>query len=140
MAILVAVADDALQEQVLRVAHHLGERLGQDLRVVRLVDDEAADVDVRDHRDQLEDRIDRLDISASVSVEHVGRSIGRKNARIGRELVDLTMDVDITHVVIGHASKDFVKSLTQGDTAFAVADNASVPVTVVPDNVERPPV
>lgn len=139
MAILVAAADDALQEQVLRVAGTLGERLNQELRVVRLVDDEAADIDVKHHRDQLEERIDQLDVSASVSVEHVGRSVGRKNARIGRELVDLATDVDITHVVIGHASKDFVKSLTRGDTAFAVADNANVPVTVVPDDVERPP-
>lgn len=139
MAILVAAADDALQEQVLRVAGTLGERLNQELRVVRLVDDEAADMDVKHHRDQLEERIDQLDASASVSVEHVGRSVGRKNARVGRELVDLATDVDITHVVIGHASKDFVKSLTRGDTAFAVADNANVPVTVVPDDVERPP-
>lgn len=136
MVILVATANDTLQEHVLLVARDFGERFDEDLRVVRLVEDDAARIDVKYHRDQLTERLDGLDASATVSIEHVGHSIGRKSARIGKELVDLAAEVDVTHIVIGHASKDFAETLVHGDTAFAVADNASVPVTVVPDDVE----
>ncbi|MEF8784071.1 MAG: universal stress protein [Haloarculaceae archaeon] len=136
MVILVAAANDALQEHVLSVARDFGERFDEELRVVRLVDDEAADSDVKEHRDQLEERLDQVNAPATVSVEHVGHSIGRKNARIGKELLDLAAEVDVSQVVIGHSSKDLVETLAHGDTAFEVADNANVPVTVVPDDVE----
>lgn len=139
MVILVAVANDPLQERVLAVARDFGERFDEDLRVVRLVDDRAADSDVKEHRDQLGERLDRMDIPAAVSIEHVGHSIGRKNTRVGKELLDLAAEVDVSQVVIGHSSKAFVEALTHGDTAFEVADDANVPVTVVPEDVEWSP-
>ena len=139
MVILVAVANDPLQERVLAVARDFGESFEEDLRVVRLVDDRDADSDVKEHRDKLEERLDRMNVHAAVSIEHVGHSIGRKSTRVGRELLDLAAEVDVSQVVIGHSSKAFVETLTHGDTALEVADDASVPVTVVPDDVEWSP-
>ncbi len=136
MVILVAAANDALQERVLMVAQDFGEKFDEDLRVVRLVEEDSANIDVKYHRDQLKERVQQVDVSATVSIEHVGHRLGRKHARIGKELIDLAEAVDVSHIVIGHSSKDFLETLARGDAAFAVADNANVPVTVVPEDVE----
>lgn len=140
MAILVAMANDAIQEHVLQVALDMGRKLDRELEVVRFVDDETADAEVKFHRDTLRDRLREEDVPATVSVEYVGRTIGRPNARIGKELVDLSADVDISHIVVGHSSEDFMKRLARGNAAFAVADKARVPVTVVPETIEDPSV
>ncbi|MFB6297906.1 MAG: universal stress protein [Salinirussus sp.] len=136
MVILVAVAHDRLQEAVIDVAVELGRGLDQSLRIVHLTGDHSASADDRDLQERLRERIADRHVAATVTIEHAGHHGLRTGARVGQELVDFAADVDVTHVVMGHSSKGLVETVSDGNTAFAVADGAAVPVTIVPDGVE----
>lgn len=136
MTILVAVAEDAAQEAVLDVAVALAKGLDQDLYVVHLVDAATADAEAKRVRDATRERVADANVVVTVALEHVSHSGTRPGNRIGQELVDLAADVDISHIVMGHASKGWLARLREGDTAFAVVADADVPVTIVPNGSE----
>ncbi|WP_276271273.1 universal stress protein [Haloarcula litorea] len=136
MTILVAVANDAVSAAVVDTAVELGEAFGEELAVVHLLDDEVADAQSRRVRDDLRERLAGESVVATVSLEHVGRSGSRSGPRIGEELLELASDVDVSHIVMGHEPKGLTGRLSSGDAAFVVADEATVPVTIVPDSGE----
>lgn len=137
MTILVAIDHDVMQDAVLNVAIDLAKGLDQELYVVHLVDEANADSTAKSVRDRIRERIDGENVVATVALEHVSHSGARSGKRIGQALVDLASDVDITHVVIGHASKGVLQQLTQGSTAFSVVAAVDVPVTIVPSRAEE---
>ncbi|MGM0604042.1 MAG: universal stress protein [Halobacteriota archaeon] len=136
MVVLVAVADDHVRDRVLSVALELGTSIDTELYVVHLTTDEVADGDARLIRDELQRTLADAPIDCTVAIEFVGRGGIRSGHRIGHTLVDIASDVEITHIVVGHTSKRLIQNLTQGNTAFAVADGADVPVTIVPDGAD----
>lgn len=135
MTILVAVADDHARDQVLAVATELGEGLDRELHVVHLVADPTVDADARRVRDELRERTSDAAVASTISVEYITHQGGRSATRTAKELLDVAADVDISHIVMGHLRKGVVENITQGNTAFAVVDESTVPVTIVP--VER---
>ena len=137
MTLLVPVASDPLRGRVLETAIELGEALGDDLYIVHLVDDETADATAKQVRDEIRDRVRSADVTATVSLEHVGHGLARSHSRIGQDVIELAADVTVTHIVMGHTPKGLLEELTRGSAAQAVIDAASVPVTVVSDT-ERP--
>jgi len=132
MTILVGVADDETSRRVIDTAITLGEALATPLYVVHLVDDADADRAAERMRDALKDRLADEPVEASVALEYVGRHSRRPGARIARELLEIAEDVDITHIVMGHEAKGLRGRLRSGDAAFAVVNETTVPVTVVP--------
>jgi nucleotide-binding universal stress UspA family protein len=139
MTILVAAANDSLRERVVTVAVDLGRQLGEELHVVHLVDDSVSDADVVRFRTSLEERLATAPVVSTISVERLDYSTGRPRQQIGEALADLATEDGTSHVVVGHESKELVETLTKGNTAFAVADESEVPVTVVPAGNGEPP-
>lgn len=133
MTILVAVTDDGLSDRVLDVAVDLGRDLDEDLYVVHLTTNESATGDERRLRDELRDGLADEPVGSTVAIEHLGRGGTRSGRAVGRELADLASDTGVTHAVIGYRSKSTLRRLAEGTTAFAVAQGADVPVTVVPE-------
>lgn len=134
MTILVPVATGPLRSEVLDTAIELAECFDQELYVVHMVDDNDADSGAKRVRDDLRAELADVDVAVTVSLEHVSRRDLRQGSRIGQEVVDIATDVGITHIVMGHRSRGTLAGLTRGSTAFSVADQASVPVTVVPES------
>jgi nucleotide-binding universal stress UspA family protein len=132
MTILVAVADDPIRERVIDTALELGRGLDQELYILHLVEDVSADSDARRLRDELREYVADADVAATVSVEQISHTGPRSGTRTAQELLDAAADVHISHVVMGHASKGLLGNLKDGTTAFAVADHADIPVTLVP--------
>ncbi|MFC7133089.1 MULTISPECIES: universal stress protein [Salinibaculum] len=132
MTILVAVADDPMRERVLDVGLDLGRGLGQDLYVLHLVNETSADSDARRIRDEVREYVTGADVAVTVSVEQISHTGARSGPRTAQELLDAAADVHISHIVMGHTSKGLLGNLKDGSTAFAVADSAEIPVTIVP--------
>jgi len=132
MSILVAVADDTASEAVLDTAISLGEELGEELYVVHVVGEEIPDGEANRIRDDLRTRVADASVVSTVSLERVGRLGSRQEKRIGKELLELASDVDISQIVMGHQAKGISGRLWSGEAAFAVVDGATVPVTIVP--------
>jgi nucleotide-binding universal stress UspA family protein len=132
MTILVAVADDPIRERVLDTALELGRGLDQELYILHLVDSASADTDARRLRDEVREYVANADVATTVSVEQISHTGPRSGTRTAQELLDAAADVHISHVVMGHASKGLLGNLKDGSTAFAVADRADIPVTLVP--------
>jgi len=136
MVILVAVALDPLRRQVLDVAAELGRGLDEALYLVHFTDEQTAGAEARDLRNDLQQRMSDRDVAATVSIEHASHGGLRRGTQIGQCLLDLAADVEVSHIVMGHTSKGPLGSLTERNAAFAVADDAPVPVTVVPDGAD----
>jgi nucleotide-binding universal stress UspA family protein len=136
VTILVAIADDATRDGVIDVALRLGRAAGEELYVVHLVEDEVADADAKRIRRELRRRFVDEDIVSTISIEYIGHTGRRSGSRIGRELIDIASDVSISHIVMGHVSKPLVRNIRQGNTAFTVVNDASVPVTIVTEDAE----
>lgn len=137
MSILVAAANDTVRDRVVQVAVELGKALDRELRVIHFADDSIDDAAATAVGDELRQRLLGEDVVATVTVERIEKAHGRPNARIGAELVKLAAATRASHIVVGHSSKEFVENLAKGNTAFTVADEAQVPVTVVPDRVDE---
>ncbi|QSG02970.1 universal stress protein [Natranaeroarchaeum sulfidigenes] len=137
MTVLVAVADDEVSAGVVDVASKLGSCLDEELYVVHLTENEYANADERQVRDDLREQFEGKDVAFEVAIEHINRSGLRTSAAVGRQLADLADDVSINHVVIGHRSKSWLGKFTEGHTALVVADGVEVPVTVVPEDLDR---
>ena len=133
MTVLVAVADDHARDRVLDVGVELGSGLAQDLYVVHFVPDTSADADARRLRDEIRASLEDAEVGVTVGVEQLSHPGNRESTRVARELLDAAADVEITHVVLGHATTGLFETLFGGSTAHAVADEAELPVTVVPD-------
>jgi nucleotide-binding universal stress UspA family protein len=132
MSILVAIADDPARDRVLEVAMELGQGLDWDLHIVHLVEDTSTNPDARRIRDELRERTRDGPVVSTISVEYITHQGNRSATRTAKELLDIAADVDISHIVMGHLSKGVVENITQGNTAFAVVDESTVPVTIVP--------
>ena len=132
MTILVAVADDPMRDRVLDVALDLGRGLDHDLYVLHLVDGASADTEARRLRDEVREYVADAAVAATVSVEQISHTGARSGTRTAQELLDAAADVDISHIVMGHSSKGLLGNLKDGSTAFAVADRAEIPVTIIP--------
>jgi nucleotide-binding universal stress UspA family protein len=136
VTVLVAIADDATQDGVIDVALRLGRALNEELYVVHLVEDEVADTDAKRIRRELRRRLGGEDIVSTISIEYIGHTGRRSGSRIGRELIDIASDISISHIIMGHVSKPLVRNIRQGNTAFTVANDANVPVTIVTEAAE----
>ena len=132
MTILVAIDDVATAEPVIRTALELGTGLETDLYVVHLIHEEHANADAEAIRTELAGRLDGEPVEATVALEYINRLGTRTGPRIAHELLEIAADVDITHIVMGHETKGIRNRLRNGDVAFEVVDETSVPVTVVP--------
>jgi nucleotide-binding universal stress UspA family protein len=135
MAILVAISDDDRFEAVLEVAEQLARGMDQTLTVAHVTDNETASGDERGFRDEVRSFLSETNLQADISLEHLNRSGLRSGTAIGKQLVDIAEGVEIDHVVIGHRSKSQLAELRDGHTGFVVAQEATVPVTIVPDAV-----
>lgn len=132
MTILVGAANDSLRERVVTVAVDLGCQMDEELHVVHLVDDSVSDADVTRFRVSLEERLATEPVVSTITVERLDYSAGRPRQQSGEALAALATEDGTSHVVVGHESKELVETLMKGNTAFAVADESQVPVTVVP--------
>ena len=135
MAVLVAIGDDDQSGTVLRVAAGLAAALEQQLTAVHLTEETASKRD-RELRDEIRAALVETDVDAEVDLEHLNRSGLRTGTAVARQLVDIATGVDIEHIVIGHRSKTRLAELRDGHTGFAVAREAPVPVTIVPETIE----
>ena len=136
MSILVAIADDPARDRVLDVATDLGAGLDRDLYIVHLVEQQTTTPDARRIRDEIRERTSDEAVVSTISVEYITHQGNRSATRTARELLDIAADVDISHIVMGHLSKGVVENIRQGNTAFAVVDESTVPVTIVPANTD----
>jgi nucleotide-binding universal stress UspA family protein len=136
MGILVAVSDDDRFEPVLDVAARLAAGLDQELYVAHVTKNQNASGDERAFRDEVRAFLSETTVPVDISLEYLNRGGLRSGTAVGRQLLDLTEDVGIDHVVIGHRSKDWLAALREGHTGFVVAEKAAVPVTIVPESVD----
>jgi nucleotide-binding universal stress UspA family protein len=132
MTILVAAANDAILDRVIDVAVELGTALCEELYVVHLLDAAVSSADADRIRASLEHRLANEQVVSTISLDRIDHSVGRSHRQIGQELADIVADRDVSHVVVGHATKEPMETVTKGSAAFAVADEVTVPVTVVP--------
>lgn len=136
MAILVAINDDDRFETVLQVAARFGKGLDQDLVVVHVTANENASGSDRGFRDDAQEIVSKTDIQTEVTLEHLNRDGLRSGTAVGKQLLDVAKEVDVDYVVIGHRSKTQLEKLRDGHTGFVVAEEANVPVTLVPESTE----
>jgi nucleotide-binding universal stress UspA family protein len=133
VTILVAVSRAHTRDKVLDVAVRFGEAFDRELYIVHLAEVETDTNDPSEIREELRQQVLEENVVATVAVESVEPTLARAGAHLGEQLLALAADVDISHIVVGHRSKGVIEDLTQGNTAFTVADDASVPVTIVPE-------
>ena len=138
MTILVAVSRSPNRDDVLGTAIRLGRAFGEELYIVNLIENQSPTDDPWQIRRELRQRVLRENVVATIAVEPVDGSLLRAGPRLGRELLDFAAEDDVTHIVVGHSSKGVLGDITQGNTAFTVADTAPVPVTVVPEGASTP--
>jgi K+-sensing histidine kinase KdpD len=136
MSILVAVSDDDEFETVLSVAMRLAAGLEESLQVTHLTESTEASSRERAFRDEVRAFLSDADVPVEIGLEHLERGGLRSGTAIGQQLLELTADVDVEHVVTGHHSKDRLRAVREGHTDFVVAEQAAVPVTIVPGDVD----
>lgn len=136
MGILVAVSNDDNFETVLDVAVQLASGLEQDLHVTHITEQQQASRSERSFREAVQASLSEADVPAAVDLEHFDRSGLRSGTTVGKQLTERTEAVDIDHVVVGHRSKNRLATVRDGHTGFVVANEAAVPVTIVPDSVD----
>jgi K+-sensing histidine kinase KdpD len=133
MTVLVAVPRTYSMDRVLDVGIRLAEAFGEDLCVVHLIADDQQAGTTSQVRDEVRARVLDENVVATVEIETVEPSLARTAARFGEELLDFAADREATHVVVGHTPQRIFDDITRGTTAFTVVEDASVPVTIVPD-------
>jgi nucleotide-binding universal stress UspA family protein len=136
MSVLVAVSDDNQYETVLDVAVQLAAGLDQQLVVTHITDTDSATGDERAFRTDLQSYLSNVDVPVEVSLDHLDRGGFREGTAVGKQLLELAERVDIDHIVLGYRSKDLLRTLREGHTGFTVAQEAAVPVTIVPEGVD----
>lgn len=136
MGILVAVSDDSQFQTVLNVAVRLADGFNDELYVTHITETENASGDERDFRDEIRESLPETTVSIDIGLEHLSRSGLRSGTAIGKQLVEVSESADIDHIVIGHRSKGRLTTAREGHTGFVVADEAAVPVTIVPEAVD----
>jgi nucleotide-binding universal stress UspA family protein len=132
MTILVAVSRTHLRDNVLDVGISLAQALGRELYVVHLVENGSPDTPSQ-IRKEIRERVLEESVVATVAVEPVDTALVRTGSRLGRKLLDVAADAEASHIVVGHTSRGLLGDVTEGSTAFTVADTASVPVTIIPE-------
>jgi K+-sensing histidine kinase KdpD len=133
MSILAAITDDNQFEAVLEAAARIAEATNQSLTVAHVTANATASATERNFRDNIQAFLSDSNVEVTVTLEHLNRSGIRSGTAVGKQLAGMSADVSINHIVIGHRSKGQLASLRDGHTAFAVAEGASVPVTIVPN-------
>jgi nucleotide-binding universal stress UspA family protein len=136
MGILVGVTDDGRFEAVLDVAVQLAAGLNQELYVTHITDTQSASGEERSFRDEVRAFLSETDVPVEINLEHLDRDGLRPGTATGKQLVELTEGVDIDHIVLGHRSKNRMTAMREGHTSFVVAQEASVPVTIVPESID----
>jgi len=136
MSVIVAVGDDSQFKPVLSVAVQLAEGLSQDLTVAHITANKVASGEDRDFSDKIQSFLSGSQIKTNITLEHLNRSGIRSGTAIGKQLIDITEDVAVEHIVIGHRSKTQLAELRDGHTDFVVAEESAVPVTIVPESAE----
>ncbi len=136
MGILVAVSDDDQFETVLNVAVQLAAGLEQELHVTHITETESASGEERAFRDDVRASVSETDVPVEIDLEHLSRGGLRSGTAIGKQLLELTERADIDHIVVGHRSKGRLTTVREGHTGFVVAEEAAVPVTIVPEAVD----
>ena len=135
MGILVAVSDDDRYRAVLDVAVRLAAGLDQKLYVTHLIREAEASGEERTFRDEIRAYLSDSTVPVEINLEYLDRGGLRSGTAIGKQLGDFTTDVGVDHLVLGHRSKDRLSAIREGHTGFVVAEEAAVPVTIVPEAV-----
>lgn len=135
MGILVAVSDDDRYRAVLDVAVQLAAGLDQKLYVTHLIREAEASGEERTFRDEIRAYLSDSTVPVEINLEYLDRGGLRSGTAIGKQLGDFTTDVGVDHLVLGHRSKDRLSAIREGHTGFVVAEEAAVPVTIVPEAV-----
>jgi K+-sensing histidine kinase KdpD len=135
MGILVAVSDDDQFKTVLKVAVQLAAGLDQEMCVTHITETPNASREEQTFRDEVQAFLSETDVPVEVELEHLSRSGLRSGTAIGKQLLELTEGTDIEHIVLGHRSKGRLTTAREGHTGFVVAEEATVPVTIVPEAV-----
>ncbi len=136
MTLLVAVSDDDDFETVLTVATQLAAGLDQGVRVVHLTAGSSASSRERAFRDDVRAFLSDAAVPVDIELEHLDRNGLRSGTVIAKQLLELAESGDIDHIVVGHHSKSRLTTAREGHTDFLVAEQAAVPVTIVPSAVE----
>ncbi len=136
MSVLAAVSDDDNFETVLSVAERLAAGLDQRLSVTHMTEHSDASDSERRFRDDVRASLSDAEVEVEVDLQHMDRGGVRPGTAVGKQLLELAEDVEIDHVVIGHNSKNRITAVREGHTDFTVAEEAAVPVTIVPDGVD----
>ncbi|WP_299267481.1 universal stress protein [Halorientalis sp.] len=136
MGVLIAVSDDTQFETVLTVGVQLAVGLSQELYVTHITATETASGDEQAFRDNVRESLSDVDVPVEVDLEHLSRGGLRSGTAVGKQLLEIAEDTSIDHIVIGHRSKSRLSTVREGHTGFVVAQEAAVPVTIVPDTVE----
>ncbi|WP_138004583.1 universal stress protein [Halalkalirubrum salinum] len=138
MGILVAISDDSQFETVLTVGVRLAPGLDEKLYVTHITETESASNDERAFRDEVGDWLLNSDLSvdAELELEHLSRDGLRSGTTIGKQLLEIAESDNIDHIVIGHRAKNRLATVREGHTDFVVAEEAAVPVTIVPEAFE----
>ncbi|MFB6219018.1 MAG: universal stress protein [Halobacteriaceae archaeon] len=132
MTILVALDESAASRRALDTGVRLARALDEPLYAVHLVGEASADSDAHDLAREMRERLaDESGVEATVDLEHVARDALRSGTRVGKEILEIAVAAEITHVVMGHSAEGLVGDLLHGSAAHTVADHAEVPVTIV---------
>lgn len=131
MTILVALDESEASERALDTGVRLARALEEPLYVAHLVGEEWADGDARELARGTRERFEGTDIEVTVELEYVAREALRSGTRIGKEILEIAVASEITHIVMGHSSGGLVGDLLRGSAAHTVADHADIPVTIV---------
>ncbi|WP_343067765.1 universal stress protein [Halobellus ruber] len=129
------MSDDDRYRAVLDVAVELASGLGQKLYVTHLVRDAEASAEERTFRDEIRTYLSDTAVPVEINLEYLDRGSFRSGTAVGKQLGDFTTDVGVDHIVLGHRSKDRLSAIREGHTGFVVAEEAAVPVTIVPEAV-----
>jgi nucleotide-binding universal stress UspA family protein len=132
MTVLVALDESAASERALDAGVDLARALGERLYVVHLVTDAWADGAARElARETRAALAAETDLDVTVELEYVARDALRSGTRVGKEILEIAVASEVTHVVMGHSREGLVGDLLHGSAAHTVADHAEVPVTIV---------
>jgi nucleotide-binding universal stress UspA family protein len=133
MTVLVAVSRSHTRQRVLDMGIRLGEAFGREVHIVHLIQESGDSADPSQIREELREYVLAENTVATVAVERVESALGRPATQFGEKLLEVATEIDASHIVVGHTPQGVIGDVTRGTTAMTVADEAPVPVTVLPE-------
>lgn len=130
MRLLVPIDGSEASERALRYAATLVNQLDWSLHVVHITDKETEATD--EILNQAQGILEEMEVEDTPSIE-IDIDLGFQSSnQIGEDIVELVMEGDYDHVVMGHHGTGTVDRLILGSAAETVIRDGQVPVTVIP--------